>query len=74
MNPLESEPKGEHVHMEKSIMPEPMEEFIADQSVPSKSMQSEQSAKSSSQQSSRPGKLAGDQEKHPVTPETGPRD
>jgi hypothetical protein len=36
-------------HMEKQVMTEPMEEFVADQSVPSKSMQSGKSEESSPQ-------------------------
>ena len=32
----ERQPKGEPAHMEKPIMTEPQEEFVADQSVPSR--------------------------------------
>jgi hypothetical protein len=37
-------------HMEKQVMTEPMEEFVADQSVPSVSMQSGKSEETSPQQ------------------------
>ncbi|RYD73967.1 MAG: hypothetical protein EOP84_20665 [Verrucomicrobiaceae bacterium] len=49
-------------HMEKQVFPEPMEEFIADQSVPSKSMKAERSESSSSPQRAHDVKPAGHQE------------
>ena len=50
---MSNEPKtqGERdvPHMEKQVMSEPQEEFVADQSVPSKSMQSGKSQETSPQ-------------------------
>jgi hypothetical protein len=61
-NPRKPQRDPEEPHMEKQIMPEPMEEFVADQSVPSKSMQSKRSEKSSSPQRTYDEKPAGHQE------------
>jgi hypothetical protein len=66
-------PQGgeEHRHMEKQVMTEPMEEFVADQSVPSKSMQSERSGTSTSPQRIHDEKLAGHQDNKPECFEPG---
>jgi hypothetical protein len=55
------QPQAEEPHMEKSISPEPAEEFVADQSVPSKSMKSQQSKSASSPQRAHDIKPAGHQ-------------
>jgi hypothetical protein len=64
----------EYPHMEKQVLPEPQEEFIADQSVPSKSMQSERSESSTSPQRAKDikdVKPAGHQENKPENFEPG---
>jgi hypothetical protein len=57
--------------MEKQVFPEPMEEFVADQSVPSKSMQSERSESSTSPQRAKDVKSAGHQKEKEETFEPG---
>lgn len=57
--------------MEKQVLPQPQEEFIADQSVPSKSMQSERSEKSTSSQRAHDVKSAGHQDNKPENFEEG---
>lgn len=61
----------ESPHMEKQVFPEPMEEFINDQSVPSKSMQSGHSEPSKSPQRAYDVKPAGHQEGKPENFEPG---
>ncbi len=58
-NENKPQPKAEDPHMEKQTMTEPQEEFVADQSVPSKSMQDSGSAGSGA----REVKKAGHQDK-----------
>lgn len=61
-NERKTQDEGGEPHMEKQVMTEPMEEFVADQSVPSQSMQSGQSKESSPQRAT-DVKPAGHQEK-----------
>ena len=61
-NPPKTQDDGETPHMEKQVLPEPMEEFVSDQSVPSKSMQAERAEKASSQEGVHDVKEAGHQE------------
>ncbi|MHA3770589.1 hypothetical protein ACXR0O_03515 [Verrucomicrobiota bacterium sgz303538] len=57
--------------MEKQVFPEPAEEFVDDQSIPSKSKQSEKSEKSSSPQRMVDVKPAGHQDNKPENFEPG---
>lgn len=58
-------------HMEKPVFPEPMEEFVSDQSVPSKAMKPERPKSSSSPQRMHDTKPAGHQDNKPETFEPG---
>lgn len=57
--------------MEKQVFPEPMEEFINDQSVPSKQMKGQKDKPSSSPQRMHDVKPAGHQDHKPETFEPG---
>jgi hypothetical protein len=71
MNARKPQADAETPHMEKQVLPEPTEEFMSDQSVPSTSMQSVRAGVSTSPDSMFDLKPAGHQSDKPECFEPG---